>query len=190
MKFKRPYLSNTWSTALSWSCIHRWMKSSEHCWKTAVAAAECIIVVYINMWGHKLKRPRRGYVCHSTVIFKQSGNLQHLCKWGTWQSNKTHLTLINQITGPQFGTDLLSHLYSMKYQLEQVTVDCIKAAWEYLQRWRFHLCPVWSSLWPSSQSTYYFPSILWELVLTSFCLLPLMIPLSKNKTAVCIALQS
>lgn len=146
MNFKRPYLSNTWSTALSWSCVHKWTKSSEHCWKTAVAAAECIIVVYINMWGYKLKRLRRGYVCHSTVIFKQSGNLQHLCKWGTWQNNKIHLILINQITEPQFGTNLLSHLYSRKYQLEQVTVDCIQAAWEYLQRWRFHSTSAQSGL--------------------------------------------
>jgi len=33
--------------------------SSDHCWKTAVAAAG-YIRVYINMWGYKLKRLRRG----------------------------------------------------------------------------------------------------------------------------------
>lgn len=121
-------------------------KSSEHCWKTVVAAAEHIIVVYIHMWGYKLKRLRRGYVCYSTIISKQSANLQHLYKRGTWQSNKIHLILINQITEPQFGTDLLSHLYSRKCQLEQVTVDCIQAAWEYLQRWRFHSTPAQSGL--------------------------------------------
>lgn len=164
VKFKRPYLSNTWSTVLSWSCIRRWTKkSSEHCWKTVLAAAEHIIVVYIHMWGFKLKRLRRGYVCYSTIISKQS-NLQHLYKRGTWQSNKIHLILINQITEPQFGTDLLSHLYSRKCQLEQVTVDCIQAAWEYLQRWRFHStpCPVWSSLWPSSRSVDLFFPISYE----------------------------
>lgn len=54
------YLFYAWPTVISSSYIYRWMKkSSDHCWKTLIAAAGCIILVYFNIWCYKLKRLRR-----------------------------------------------------------------------------------------------------------------------------------